>query len=429
LSVLSRFFHALANECSPQAADQLRSLHNALVQSAHLGDVRMNELYNRLRNTSPTLARVPIGLHYRIGLLVRVLERSAVIGFRVRPGRSRDRCDRACCAAIAAICDSLIDPGLPEPPSMPSPSACSPWLLDICTELQQYRSSLISPQETDSPRPTETAPVRPSFRKFLPAAFQSAEQIPYALKLTLAAAICYIVYNAVDWPGIHTCVITVLFTGLSPTGQMKQRQAYRFVGTAIGGFFTIAAEALLFPNMDSITALVCLVAAVAFISGWVLRSPHIGAVGIQIGFAFFLTTLQEFRATTQIANARDRVIGVALGTIVMWFIFDQIWPTRTSQALNRILHRIQHASSLLHHADLRHKHALFAQTLSRLRLTVSLDLASMQQLESAAYFDFGRGHLRELANSRRLVRSIEAAASEFYTEALYHRSNEASPSE
>ena len=33
---------------------------------------------------------------------------------------------------------------------------------------------------------------------------------------------------------------------------------------------------------------------VAFVSGWVLRSPHVGSVGVQIGFAFFLTTLQGF---------------------------------------------------------------------------------------------------------------------------------------
>ena len=91
----------------------------------------------------------------------------------------------------------------------------------------------------------------------------------------------------------------------------------------------------LFPNMDSITSLVVVVAAVAFLSAWVIRSPYMGTVGTQIGFAFFLTTLQGFGATTQIATARDRVFGVLLGVIVMWFIFDQIWPTRTSRRWGR----------------------------------------------------------------------------------------------
>jgi multidrug resistance protein MdtO len=106
----------------------------------------------------------------------------------------------------------------------------------------------------------------------------------------------------------------------------------------------------------------------------------------------------------------------------MWFIFDQMWPTRTSQALNQILRRIQDAAFQLDKINLHHKPEIFAQRLLRLRVAVSLDLASMQQLESAAYFDFGRGHLRELAQSRTLVRKIEAAASEFYSEALRQRS-------
>jgi multidrug resistance protein MdtO len=106
----------------------------------------------------------------------------------------------------------------------------------------------------------------------------------------------------------------------------------------------------------------------------------------------------------------------------MWFIFDQMWPTRTSQALNQILRRTQDAAFQLDKISLHHKPQIFAQRLFRLRVAVSLDLASMQQLESAAYFDFGRGHLRELAQSRTLVRKIEAAASEFYSEALRQRS-------
>jgi multidrug resistance protein MdtO len=424
LSVLSRFFHVLAQEPTLQYEEQLRALHSTLVQSAHIGDVRMNELYNRMRNTSPTLSTVPLGLHYRIGLLARVLEKSSLIGFKT--ASERDPYDRACYATIAAQCDRLMDYSGSSTQAEPLRASSPPLLIDIQTELQQYSESRISPKDTATDPAAQIA-IKPSFNLFLPDAFKSANTATYALKLTLAATVCYTVYNAIAWPGILTCVITVLFTGLSPTGQMKQKQAYRFFGTVVGGVFAIAAESLLFPNMDSITSLVCVVAMVAFISGWVLRSPHIGSVGVQIGFAFFLTTLQGFSATTQIATARDRLIGVTLGTLVMWFIFDQMWPTRTSHALNEILRRIQEAAFQLDKINPHHKPQIFAQRLSRLRAAVSLDLASMQQLEAAAYFDFGRGHLRELAQSRTLVRKIEAAASDFYTEALRQRSRHLTP--
>jgi multidrug resistance protein MdtO len=300
-------------------------------------------------------------------------------------------------------------------------------LVEIHTELLQYAASCASHEAAAHRTEVDTPRSKPSFRLFLPGALQSGINTTYALKLTLAATLCYTVYNAIAWPGILTCVITVLFTGLSPTGQMKQRQIYRFFGTAVGGVLAISAEALLFPNMDSITSLVVVVAAVGFIAGWVLRSPHMGSVGTQIGFAFFLTTLQGFGATTQIAVARDRVIGVALGSLVMWFIFDQLWPVRTSQALTQILIRIRQAALQLNQVDLRQNPKNFAQTLSRLRVAVSMDLANTQVLESGAYFDFGRDHLRELLQTRRLVRKIEMAASEFYSEALRQGHNATSP--
>jgi multidrug resistance protein MdtO len=422
LSLLSRFFHVLAQDPSTQNPEQLRSLHNTLVQSAHIGDARMNELYNRVRNISRTLSTVPLGMHYRIGLLARVLEKSSLIGFDIDSRRNPN--DRAYFAAIAAQCDYLMDDSRTNSFNLQSealPTSSSAWLADIHTELHQYSDSRVSPEEAAGHPTMETPRFGLSFRLFVPGALTSADTAHYALKLTLAATLCYTVYNAIAWPGILTCVITVLFTGLSPTGQMKQKQVYRLFGTAIGGFLAIAAESLLFPNMDSITSLVVVVGAVAFIAGWVLRSPHIGSVGTQIGFAFFLTTLQGFRATIQIATARDRVIGVALGILVMWFIFDQLWPTRNSQTLGQILRRIQDAALQLHQANLRHEPRLFADTLSRLRVAVSLDLAFMQLLESAAYFDLGRGHMRELAQSRRLIRKIETAAAEFYTEALHQR--------
>jgi multidrug resistance protein MdtO len=416
LSILSRFFRALAKDSSSRDPDQLRSLHNTLIKHAYAGEVRLNRLYERIRDIAPSLAKVPLGTHYRIGLLARVLEKSTLIGFEAVAER-----DRPYYATIADQCDRLMHNKTTVTSRIPlvsQPRGTSSRLLDIHTELQQYAASIESPQEAVSLTSELATQSTSSFRLFHPDAFESAAAATYALKLTLAATLCYTVYNAVAWPGILTCVITVLFTGLSPTGQMKQKQLYRFFGTAVGGVFAIAAESLLFPNMDSITSLVLVVASVAFIAGWVLRSPHISSVGTQIGFAFFLTTLQGFGATTQIATARDRIIGVTLGIVVMWFIFDQLWPTRTSDELSQILRRIRDAAVQLHRIDRQQHPKTFGQALTRLRVAVSLDLASMQLLESGAYFDFGKGYKRELVQSRRLVRNIETAASEFYTEAL-----------
>jgi uncharacterized membrane protein YccC len=256
---------------------------------------------------------------------------------------------------------------------------------------------------------TETAGVEPSVEIQITAQDTESAAEPFE-----AATVCYVVYNAIAWPGILTCVITVLFTGLSSTGAMKQKQLYRFSGAAIGGILGIATVALLYPNMDSITSLVIVVAGIAMLSAWVLRCPRISCVGVQIGFAFFLTALPGFRATTQIAPARDRIIGVALGILVMWFIFDQLWPTRTSHALERVLLSIGKATSQLSAARQSSSGRLEKSAFERLRAGVSLELTNVQQLEFAAHFEAGRQRKRELARSRRLIRQIEFSAAEFY---------------
>src|SRR5262245_56423778 len=45
---------------------------------------------------------------------------------------------------------------------------------------------------------------------FVPDAFTNPEYVRYALKGTLAVMICYTLQNAVNWPGIQTCLITCL---------------------------------------------------------------------------------------------------------------------------------------------------------------------------------------------------------------------------
>lgn len=253
---------------------------------------------------------------------------------------------------------------------------------------------------------------------FLPNAFETADAAVHAIKLTLAVMACYVFYNAIAWPEILTCAVTVLFTGLSSTGAMKQKQLYRFSGASIGGALGIATVSLFFPNMDSITSLVVVVGAVSLLSGWVIRSPRMGYVGVQIGLAFFLTTLPGFSAATLIAPARDRLIGVAIGIVVMWFVFDQLWPVRTSAALGQILERVGDAAMRLREAASQEDEVKGERTLSSLRASVSMELASMQQLEAAARFEFGQDHKREMASCRRLVRKIEEAAADFYSTAL-----------
>jgi len=302
-----------------------------------------------------------------------------------------------------------------QPTEETLPPETSQHLNDIYVELVQYSNN--ARQQHSVLKETQPPPHRCDleFSLFLPRAFSTPDSAIYALKLTLSAMICYTIYSAIAWPSILTCVVTVLFTGLSSTGAMKQKQLYRISGAAIGGFLGIATESLLFPNMDSITSLMIIVRLVSLLAAWIMRSPHASYLGIQIGFAFFLTALPGFSAVTQISPARDRVLGVTLGILVMWFIFDQLWPTRTSDVFHKMLERIHRATITLREPVTK-RNNLSVSELSSMRIEVSRELAKLQMLETSAYFDFGRSHSRELAKCRRLSRRVESSAGEFYTE-------------
>lgn len=381
LRLLRDAFEVLAAPAEDKVA--FSALHHKLLQLAAAGEAPLLELYEEAKASD---VKLEAGLHFRIGLLVSALRTAAVLHFESR--------DAASAAALASLCGSLMGG---EEAVLSLPEHASHAAQSLYRELREYAAG-----EGFTGAASSTAEAT-GFALFHPDAFRSATAVTYSLKLTLSAMICYVLYSAVAWPGILTCVVTVLFTGLSTTGAMKQKQIFRLSGACIGGAIALLAESVFFPNMDSITSLVVLAGLVALVSAWISRSPKIGYVGVQIAFAFFLTSLTGFSAAATISPARDRVIGVALGIAVMWIVFDQLWPVRPSQALREIRDRI--VSS---------RDALRPDAAGVLRKQVSADLLAMQALTHSTAFDFGREQARELVRSRRMSREIEAAAAEFY---------------
>ena len=102
----------------------------------------------------------------------------------------------------------------------------------------------------------------------------------------------------------------------------------------------------------------------------------------------------------------------------MWFIFDQLWPTRTSDALKVVLFRIQSARDRLRGLDEQTALRIAENTFDQMRTIVASELAHMQQLDFSVYFEIGWHRKREIVQSRRLIKQIEASAAEFYALAL-----------
>jgi len=170
--------------------------------------------------------------------------------------------------------------------------------------------------------------LRPQKKKALPPGpFFTSDNVQFAFKTSMASMICYLIYNGVAWPGISTSVLTCFIVAMDTVGATFRKLFLRLTGVAIGGLlFGIAGISLVLSNMTNVVELLLVVAIVFFISGWVVKgSQRISYAGVQIGLSFALVAMAKPEIPYQIAEARDRFMGVLLGAVVMWFTFRQFW--------------------------------------------------------------------------------------------------------
>ncbi len=253
---------------------------------------------------------------------------------------------------------------------------------------------------TSSDKDREIAPLPPRHTPLLiPGAGSNITNVAFALKISLCATLCYIIYHAIDWPGISTSVTTVMITGLVTTGAMKQKLTFRLLGAIVGGLILgLGTEVFLFPVIDSITSLVIVVGTVAFLSAWIAAGPRFNYVGIQIAFAFYIVALAGFTTPTELAPARDRLAGIMLAVIVMWFVFDRIWPVRTTSEMRRVVASVlKDASRVVALMDNRLPREAYARESEILRDRLAKGLSTVRTLNEAAQYEFGSdrdGHIR-----------------------------------
>ena len=166
----------------------------------------------------------------------------------------------------------------------------------------------------------------PPSRFFVADAFSNPEHMKFALRGCLAASLCYFFYNAKDWPDINTAITTCFLTALSTIGSSHQKQILRISGAIIGVMLGIGSQIFILPHLDSIAGFTLLFLALTIPAAWVATSgPRLSYCGVQILIAFYLVNLGEFRVQTSLEPGRDRVIGIFLGLLMMWLVFDQLW--------------------------------------------------------------------------------------------------------
>ncbi|BCP51487.1 fusaric acid resistance protein [Kaistia sp. 32K] len=216
------------------------------------------------------------------------------------------------CRKVAAAIRSEGD--IPAPDEMP-PATDDPALREAWSALAEMAE------------PNQTWPVMAQEPFFAADALTNPNHQRFALKTTLAAMIAYIVYAGIDWQGIHTAMITCFVASLGTTGETVHKLTLRIIGCLIGAAMGIGAILFVIPNITSVGGLMVLVFVALLPAAWVSSgSERISYGGVQIGLAFLLTVLQGFEPSLDMDSARDRIVGILVGNLLVYLIFTRIWP-------------------------------------------------------------------------------------------------------
>ena len=176
--------------------------------------------------------------------------------------------------------------------------------------------------------------------------------VKFAAKTILAALICYIFYDSMQWPGIHTAVITCFILALPSLGAVSHKGLTRIIGCALGSAVSLFAVVFILPQLETITGLLLLSLPIIAIGAWISAgSARTNYIGLQFIFAYALAILGQFGPTTNLTEIRDRLIGILIGVIVYITISTLLWPEREGAVLRNSLAKLFKSIAGLVRAD------------------------------------------------------------------------------
>jgi multidrug resistance protein MdtO len=251
----------------------------------------------------------------------------------------RERC-RAIARNLGSVCSSLMRMEPPEWIDLPFAShASNPILLEIERTTNLIAQSFSNESLRIHCLLPAAAPSM-SISEFVADAFRNTEHIKFAVRGTLSAFLCYVFYMSSGWMGLGTLsLLTCALTARRLTGASRQRQSLRFAGFFLGAaVFGLGTEVFILPQLNTIAGYALLFASVVWIGSWVATSgPRIAFSGFQIVLAYSLVNLNTFTINTSLVPARDAVLGVALGVVAMWLVFDHLWAQTSSASARSLL--------------------------------------------------------------------------------------------
>ena len=241
---------------------------------------------------------------------------------------------------LGSVRSSLARMECPEWIDLPFTSyASNPILIEIERTTALIAQSFCSESFRIQRRSPAAAPTK-SISEFVADALRNTEHARFAVRGTLSALLCYLFYMSTGWMGLAApSILTCALTARRLTGAGRQRQSLRFAGFFLGaGVIGWGTEVFILPHLNTIAEFALLFASVVWVGSWVATSgPRIAFAGFQTVLSYSLVNLNRFTINTSLVPSRDAVLGILLGVVAMWLVFDHLWAQTSSASVRNLL--------------------------------------------------------------------------------------------
>src|SRR4029077_9888949 len=175
-------------------------------------------------------------------------------------------------------------------------------------------------------------------------------------------------------------------------------------GAVVGGFLIgMGSQIFILPYLDSIAGFTILfIVVTAFASWFMTSSPRLSYFGVQIAVAFCLIHLNSFAIEPSLSIARDRVVGILFGLIMMWLVFDQLWGASAVSDMKRAFLSAIRLLAEFARDPLSRDSNVAADRSYSLREAINNDFDSVRASADGVLFEFGPSRQQDLAWRNRL---------------------------